>query len=132
MHMPPMFPHVHQHCKDAKVHKMPTKNKPTIPRRGDILGVVSINLSLKVETWYRSLRDQKRSQIINRILENYINAQEESEPEFIPLTVEEMDSKGLINIAFGRLSMKTPPPAMMSLIEQARKATQDTLEELSE
>ena len=40
-----------------------------------MMGVVSVNLSLQVETWYRGCPSGQRSEIINRALTDHIRVQ---------------------------------------------------------
>ena len=38
------------------------------------MGVVSINLDLEVETWFRGIKNQGRSAVVNRVLRNHIRS----------------------------------------------------------
>lgn len=92
------------------------------------MGVITVNLDITVETWYRSLRSGQRSEIINRILRNHIDDVKSS-----GTTIQESDVHTMTNVIYGRIAMshgKNLIKPMDDSIEQARNAAHQIIDYL--
>jgi len=61
------------------------------------MGVVSINLDLEVESWFRGIKNQGRSAVVNRVLRNHIRSKL-GDADATP--AEDLTAKQLIWLAF--------------------------------